>query len=157
VPASKKTLIDIIGLLLLALVVVLGYKLSPLLLPPSDVAAEPGPGCDLHAGSCQASLPGGGTVTFAISPRPIPMVAPLQLEVSVTGKEAGKVEVDFAGVDMNMGLNRPQLEALGGGRYRGQGTLPVCVSGAMDWRATVLVESGRERISIPFRFSSSRS
>ena len=34
---NKKILIDAIGLLLIALVVVVGYKLSPLLLPKADV------------------------------------------------------------------------------------------------------------------------
>jgi len=33
-------------------------------------------------------------------------------------------------------------------------TLPVCITGAMDWQATVLIENGGERIAIPWRFSS---
>lgn len=151
---NKKLLIDALGLLALALVAVVGYKLSPVLLPKADITVQPPAACDLQQNPCEASLPGGGTLRFAISPRPIPMVAPLALEVALRGREASKVEVDFTGVSMNMGLNRPQLQAAGDGRYTGQGTLPVCVTGAMDWQATVLVESGRERIAVPFRFAS---
>jgi hypothetical protein len=150
---NKKLLIDIIGIILLALVVVVGYKLSPLLLPKADITVQPQAGCDLQKSPCEAALPGGGTVRLSITPRPIPMVAPLQLEVALAGRSASKVEVDFAGVNMNMGLNRPQLKALGDGRFSGEGTLPVCVTGSMDWQATLLLETDRERIAVPFRFA----
>lgn len=151
---NKKILIDTIGVLLIALVVLVGYKLSPLLLPKADIAVPPSPSCDLQAGSCETELPGGGMVRFGISPRPIPLMSPLQLDVAVTGREVDKVEIDFAGVGMNMGLNRPQLQALGDGRFSAQSSLPLCVSsGTMDWQATLFVDSGRERLAIPFRFT----
>jgi hypothetical protein len=82
------------------------------------------------------------------------MVTPLQLEVKLAGIEAAKVEVDFAGVDMNMGYNRPELAATGPGRYASEAMLPVCVTGKMAWQATVIVEAGRQRIAAPFRFNS---
>lgn len=151
---NKKILIDTIGIAFLALVVVVGYKLSPLLLPKVDLSVQPDPACDLHQGPCSVVLPGGGSVQVSITPRPIPMVAPLRMDVAVTGRDAGKVEIDFAGVDMNMGYNRPELSAQGGGRFTGEGSLPVCVTGTMDWRATVLIESGRERIAVPFLIAS---
>ncbi len=147
-------LIDAIGLLLMALVVVAGYKLSPLLMPKADLNAAPDPACNLHRNACSAELPGGGRVELSLAPRPIPMVKPLAVEVTVSGRQAARVEVDFAGVSMNMGLNRPLLEAVGGGRFKGAATLPVCVTGVMDWQATVLVETERERIAVPFRFGS---
>jgi hypothetical protein len=53
---------------------------------------------------------------------------------------------------MNMGFNRPALAPAGPGRFAGQATLPVCVTGRMTWQATVLVEAGRTRIAVPFRF-----
>jgi hypothetical protein len=31
--------------------------------------------------------------------------------------------------------------------------LPVCVSGRMDWVATVIVESAGQRITVPYRFA----
>lgn len=136
--------------------VVIGYKLSPLVLPKADVNVQPESGCDLQRNACGALLPGGGEVRFSIAPRPIPSLSPLQLEVTLAGREARQVKVDFAGAVMDMGLNRAELASQGGGRFTGTASLPVCASGGMEWLATILIESGRERIAVPFRFASRR-
>jgi hypothetical protein len=153
-PLNRKVLFDILAILGIVLIAVVGYKLSPLLLPKADVTATVEPGCDLHKRACTATLPDGGRIELSIAPRPIPMVTPLQLEVKLAGIEAAKVEVDFAGVDMNMGYNRPELAATGPGRFASEAMLPVCVTGKMAWQATVIVEAGRQRIAAPFRFNS---
>jgi len=151
---NKKILIDLIGLLLIALVVVVGYKLSPLLLPKADMVVQPDPACNLQRQSCAVTLPAGGTVELAMGTRPIPMVRPFEVQVATSGFSPSRVEVDFAGIEMNMGLIRPELAARGNGRFAAQATLPVCITGAMDWQVTVLIENGGERIAIPYRFSS---
>ena len=151
---NKRILIDLIGLLLIALVVVVGYKLSPLLLPKADVVVQPDPACNLQRQACAVTLPSGGTVELAMGTRPIPMVRPFEVQVTTTGFSPGRVEVDFSGIEMNMGLNRPELAARGNGRFAAQVTLPVCITGAMDWQVTVLIENGSERIAIPWRFGS---
>ncbi|MGB5207131.1 MAG: hypothetical protein WBN76_05400, partial [Azonexus sp.] len=104
--------------------------------------------------ACTVTLPSGGTVELAMGTRPIPMVKPFEVQVTTSGFSPGRVEVDFAGIEMNMGLNRPELAAHGNGRFAAQVTLPVCITGAMDWQVTVLIENGSERIAIPWRFSS---
>lgn len=152
---NKHLLTDAVLILALLLTAGAGYWLSPSLLPKSDVTAIPVAGCDLHRQPCTALLSDGGrtaTIGLSITPRPIPMIRPLHLEVVVTGIEARKVEIDFAGKDMNMGQNRPVLAAAGPGRFVGQATLPVCITGEMAWKATVLLETGRERIAAPFLF-----
>jgi hypothetical protein len=149
---SKSLLVDSAMILALVLVGTIGYKLSPLLMPKADVVAAPAPGCDLHQSACEAELPGGGRLRFSLTPRPIPVAAPMEIAVAVEGVAAERVAVDFAGVSMNMGFNRPALNPAGAGRFAGQGTLPVCVTGRMTWQATVLVEHGRKRIAVPFRF-----
>ena len=121
---NKKILIDAIGFLLIALVVVVGYKLSPLLLPKADVSVFPDVHCDLHHQACGVDLPGGGRVELSFGTRPIPMVKAFRVEVKVSGVEAKLVEVDFAGIDMNMGLNRPQLLPQGGGVFVAELMLP---------------------------------
>ena len=151
---NRKILIDVIGILLIALVVVVGYKLSPLLLPKADVVVQPDPACNLQRQACAVTLPSGGAVELAMGTRPVPMVKPFEVLVTTSGFAPARVEVDFAGIDMNMGLNCPQLAAMGGGRFAGQVTLPVCITGQMDWQATVLIDTGSERIAIPYRFSS---
>lgn len=150
---KKKILVDVIGLLLIANIVVVGYKLSPLLLPRADVVVQPDPACNLQRDACAVDLPGGGRVELGMGVHPIPMVRPFPLQVRVDGVAVERVEVDFAGIDMNMGLNRPQLEGRGEGRHVGEATLPVCITGHMDWQATVLLTAGRKRIAIPYRFT----
>lgn len=148
----KSLLVDAAMILALILIGAIGYKLSPLLLPKADLFVQPDAGCDLHRAPCSASLPGGGRLSFSLSPRPIPVATPLDVEVALEGLEAERVKVDFAGVEMSMGYNRPTLRAITAQRHVGQATLPVCVTGRMLWQATVLVESGGQRIAVPFRF-----
>ena len=150
---NKKILIDVIGLELIALIVIVGYKLSPMLLPKADVTVQPNPVCNLQREACSVTLPSGGTVRLSMGTRPVPLVKPFEVEVATSGFSPARVEMDFAGIDMNMGLNRPQLAARGEGSYVAEVTLPVCITGNMDWQATVLVETGSERVAIPYRFS----
>jgi hypothetical protein len=149
---NKSLLVDSAMILALILIGVIGYKLSPLLLPKADVTVSPDSGCDLHHGACTAALPQGGKLRFAVTPQPIPVTTPFEMVVEIEGASADKVVVDFAGVDMSMGFNRSSLHAKSAGRFTGQAILPVCVTGRMTWQATVLVESGRTRIAVPFRF-----
>jgi hypothetical protein len=144
------------GLLLVAVVAVAFYKAWPLLNPTLAEVAPLDPTCDLRAGPCEARFAGGETVRFAIEPQSIPVVAPLRLVVETTGFDVRAVEVDFAGVDMNMGYNRTALEPAGPGVYEGQGTLPVCVRARMDWEAKVLVHTVDGILAAPFRFETRR-
>ncbi|MEW6514051.1 MAG: hypothetical protein AB1443_08630 [Pseudomonadota bacterium] len=150
--ASKSLLVDSAMILALILIGVIGYKLSPLLLPKADRYLQPEPGCDLHHAPCTATLPDGGRLRFSLTPRPIPVTQSIEVAVEFEATRADKVAVDFAGVDMSMGFNRIGLQAIDAHRHVGQTTLPVCVTGRMLWQATVLVETGRTRIAVPFRF-----
>jgi hypothetical protein len=147
--APRSRLIDVLILLAIALIGVVTWKLQP----RSDVAI-PLSNCNLNLQICAADLPGGGSIEFSVEPRPIPVVRPLALRIAVEGIEPEKIEVDFAGTAMNMGFNRPQLKRVASGRYEGQTTLPVCVSGGMEWQATVIVTAGGKVIALPFRFDS---
>ena len=151
---NKNSLIDVAIIVVLILTATGGYWFSPMLLPKSDVAVTADAGCDLNSQTCGASLRGGGRIELSISPHPIPMVQPLTVEVRVVGLEAKKAEIDFAGIGMNMGYNRPELAPAGPGRFAGSASLPVCITGSMPWQATVLLETAQERISVPFRFDS---
>jgi len=147
---NRKILIDLVGLLLIALIVLVGYKLSPLLLPKADLTVEPDPACNVQEEPCSVNLPNGGTLRFSVGTRPIPLVKPFELRVEVA--DARSVLVDFAGVDMDMGFNRPALTARSPGVFTAEATLPVCVTGRMTWQATILLDTPDTRIAIPFRF-----
>lgn len=148
---TKKLLLDAVILLALAILGVAGYKLAPLLDAKTDVAL-PLSTCNLNRQACTATLPDGSQLEFSIEPRPIPPLRPLQLRATIRGGKARGIEVDFAGTDMKMGFNRPALTG-GDGVFTGQGTLPVCITGTMEWDATVLVDNGSTRIAVPFRFA----
>lgn len=150
---NKKTLIDLIGILLIALVVLVGYKLSPMLLPKVDLTLQPDPACNLQQQACSVALPEGGSIALTFGTRPVPLVKPFDLSVTVNGIRASRVEVDFSGVEMNMGFIRPELSLRSDGHYVATSALPVCVTGAMDWQVTVLIETFTQRIAIPFRLT----
>lgn len=140
------------GLLFIALAGVAAYKALPLLNPKIGDVAPLDSNCDLRAGPCISTFSDGGRVSFAIKTEGIPLVKPLDLEVRLEGIEAEKVEVDFIGLGMEMGFNRPQLKATDAGRYVGAGMLPVCIRAAMEWEARVLVTTPQGLIAAPFRF-----
>ncbi len=141
-----------IALLLLALCVLAAYKIWPLLNPDIAATAPLDPECDLRAGPCNGIFADGGKVSFSISPAEIPVVRPLQFEVRLESLDVRDVEVDFQGVDMNMGYNRAKLKQVGEGRFSGTGILPVCVRYAMEWEARVLLQTDRGLLAAPFRF-----
>jgi hypothetical protein len=147
----KSHLLNLAMIVALVATAIVGHQLSPLLLPKADVTGVVEPGCDLQRRACSATLPQ-GRMEFSITPRPIPFLQPLRVEISFSGVEPKKVEVDFAGESMNMGYNRSELPATAPGRHAGEVSLPVCVSGGMTWVATVIIETDRQRIAVPYRF-----
>lgn len=149
---NRSLLVDGAIIAALALIAVLGYQYSPLLMPKADLTLMPSGDCDLNRQSCAVEVPGGGSIELAITPNPIPVVKPLQVAATFTGVAPKLVELDFQGVLMNMGYNRVALAAAGDGRYGAEATIPVCVTGRMQWRATLMVETASQRIAVPFLF-----
>ena len=147
----------VLAALLMAVLGVVVYNAWPLLYPQAVALAPLDPGCRLRQGPCTATFPEGGTVTLAIEPQGIPVVAPLAIRVDLAGLQALGVELDFAGADMNMGYNRVALEPVAHGRYQGKGMLPVCVRDRMTWEAKVMVRTSAGLMVAPFRFETSRT
>lgn len=154
---SNKPLVATIAALILAIGAAAGAKLWLAPKPETSVTAILDPACDLNAGPCTSDIPGGGRIELSIEPRPIPLLRPLRLAVKTQGLDARQVEVDFTGIDMNMGYNRPQLKREGENRFSGETTLPVCITGGMAWQAAVLVTTPGQKAIAPFRFSTSRN
>jgi len=138
------------------------YKASVWLHPVAGERAPLNPDCDLRAGPCTVSFADGGQVTLDIEPRGVPSVQPLSIRVGIDGlSPPARLEVDFAGVDMDMGFNRvalaPAPAATGSVHwYQGRGMLPVCVRERMTWEARVLLYDPDGLRAAPFRFESLR-
>jgi hypothetical protein len=142
----------IVALLTLVLLLSVSYKLKDMLKPGIAAKAELDESCDLRKGACSSNLPGGGKVTFSIAPNDIPILRPLQLDVKVEGVDVSEAEVDFTGIGMDMGYNRPRLEAVSNNQFLGKAILPVCVRSKMDWEARVLLQTEHGLIMAPFKF-----
>jgi hypothetical protein len=133
------------------------YRVWPLLFPEVATSIQADPSCDLRAGPCTSSLDSSARVSFAIEPREIPLLKTLKLRVELQGLEAQQVEVDFSGVDMNMGFNRFKLAATKEGVFAGEGILPVCVRDAMEWEARVMISTSSGLKAVAYRFITVRS
>lgn len=149
---KSRTLWSILAALFVAVCVVAVYRIWPLLHPVAGVEVAYDPACDLRAGPCLSQLEPDASVAFSIHPEAIPLLKDLQLQVDLKGLDADGVEVDFNGVDMNMGFNRVKLEQAGEGSYRGTAVLPVCVRDAMEWEARVLIRNESNLTSVAYRF-----
>jgi hypothetical protein len=147
----------IAGLLLVAAVVTLVLKAWPLIHPQAVEQAPLNPACDLRQGPCTVAFSGGGAVVLAIEPREVPPMRPLRFAVTLRDLDSDAVELDFAGVDMNMGYNRVSLRADGTGSYVGEGMLPVCVRERMRWEARVLIDTPSGLMVAPFQFDTYRT
>jgi len=126
-------------------------------LPRAQLSLPVVEGCRLEQQACTSALPDGSLLHVALDPRPMPSSGPLRISVRLGGAQADRVDVDFEGVEMNMGRHRVPLADQGGGHFSGETTLPVCVTGRMLWQATVRVGRGREDLAVPFRFESGRA
>ncbi len=141
-----------IAFLLLAILLTVSYKLKDILKPGITSTIALDENCDLRKGKCTSDLPGGGSVSFSISPAHIPILRPLQLEVEIAGAEVSGVEVDIIGLGMEMGYNRSSLSAITKMNYTGDTILPVCVRSKMEWEARVLIQTKKGVVMVPFQF-----
>jgi hypothetical protein len=162
------------AILAVAVIIVAVFKAWPLLYPSISERASLDPGCDLLAGPCRVRFASGGEVALEILPRGVPALRPLTITASLADLPVPqRVEVDFAGVDMEMGFNRTSLqpESQGahgaaaspgragvgqGGRWSGTGMLPICVRQRMTWEARVLLHYPQRILAAPFRFDTLR-
>lgn len=152
--SSKKTanLWTTVALLTLLLLLVASYRLKDMLRPTVAASAELDKSCDLRKAPCTSQLPNGGSVTLSIAPNDIPILRPLKIDVKIDGVEVTEAEIDFTGIGMDMGYNRPVLEAITKTQFMGKAILPVCVRSKMEWEARVLLQTKSGLIMAPFRF-----
>ena len=153
---TQKIWMSATTIILIAIIVVAGLQIWSQT-PKNILATAPlDESCDLQSGPCESQIPGKGKVSLSIAPSPIVGLKPLQLKVQTEGMEAETVDVDFRGIGMNMGFNRPRLQQAANGEFTGTGTLSVCLLDRMTWEATVLVTTGDGVLAAPFRFETIR-
>ncbi|MDR0529719.1 MAG: hypothetical protein LBG69_08950 [Zoogloeaceae bacterium] len=140
----------------------------------APVEVLPFSGCDLTAEFCEIAvsetlLSGEKAarkddeviLRFEFSPRPI--TAMHVFSARVTARRRGGAErpfsgfraarLEISGVEMDMGPNEQTLREIAPGVFQGETALPVCVSGAMRWRADFVLSGERAELAVPFYFS----
>ena len=60
--------------------------------------------------------------------------------------------VDFLGMEMDMGFNRPKLKPNQNGTMEGIGVLPTCTQQQMTWQATIILKGLEKYYGAPFKF-----
>lgn len=151
-PLSQVLIWSLVAGLFLSVAGLALYRVWPLLHPPISAVAPLDKQCELRRGPCTGTLPNGGRIRFAITPQTLPVAQPLHLSVWLEGVGGQAVEVDFSGVEMAMGYNRPRLTQVAAGVFVGNGMLPVCLHESMTWEARVLVQTSQGLLAAPFRF-----
>lgn len=108
--------------------------------------------CDLHQHSCTSTLDQ-AKATLSISPKPIPIAKPLDIDVSLQGLNPSKVELDISGLNMYMGYNRVSLQPSSEpGQFIGRSMLAFCTNEVMLWQVTIIAhQADGEIIQIPFQ------
>jgi hypothetical protein len=98
------------------------------------------------------------TVTLHF-PEDVAYLKPFKMRVTPQGFENEMIEqviVDFKMVGMDMGLNRFKLSSdvdeKGNVYYEGEGILPVCVSGRVDWSANTQIITTHKLYQATFEF-----
>lgn len=137
----------------------LGYLLAagwPVLFPVAEYAAAAPPACDLQRGPCSARIDAAHAIDLEIEPKVITPVQPVRLFVNLHGIDADRVEVEFSGVEMNMGRISDELLDTGSGSFTGDATLPICVRRQMSWQALITAHAADGRYRGTFRFEVNR-
>jgi hypothetical protein len=149
---TAKTILTLLSLLIIIGLIGLSYQLKSGVLPLPTLTIAPDPTCNLRMTLCTSVLPKGAKVSFAITPKDIPLLQPLTLEVITEDIKISKVEVDITGLTMDMGYNRTILNKTTKHNFKGSTTIPICIRNKMDWQASVLLQTNQGLISVPFYF-----
>lgn len=114
-------------------------------------------GCDLNdAAFCEAVGSEGQRLSLQLSPRPIPLLKAVEINLQVTEIDLiNTAQLAIEGVNMYMGLQviplhqnqqQPNL-------YTGVMQLPICSTQTMHWMATVHLNTHTRKLKAAFPFS----
>jgi hypothetical protein len=103
--------------------------------------------CDLHEGFCKVVFEDGKSIELDIS-KPIKAGEQFTLNVHAAGFEDDKLEASIYGLNMNMGVFNYTLGKNEEGFYSGEGMLPTCMHGKMEWKINII--SKQENIGASF-------
>jgi protein SCO1/2 len=96
--------------------------------------------CDLSKTQCSLTLPDKTYFNISFSPTPIKTEKKFSIQVQTSSKTYFPSEVDFVGIDLNMGYIRPKLQKSEPLKYTASLELPICELRKMKWRVRLLLK-----------------
>ncbi len=111
--------------------------------------------CDLHQSTCSVTLKDGTMLSFDIEPKNIPLMQPLHFKVTTTTNLA-YIELKLFATNMNMGFHSVTLKPTSTGVYEGEGVLPTCMVGDMNWQANVILNEKNKSLGAIFSFKTDK-
>jgi protein SCO1/2 len=105
--------------------------------------------CNLAQTPCQ--LEG---VEVSIGPYPITSEKSFKVNVSTKSSLAIPLEIDFQGIESNMGYIRPRLSKTSDNTYSGEFYIPFCDESQMRWKAALILQTKEGPKSLVFHFNS---
>ena len=105
--------------------------------------------CDLSKSTC--TLEG-----YQVSLSPLPITANKNFTIKVVAPEnkSNPIEIDFEGVEQNMGHIRPQLMRTESQTFSGNFYIPSCELPQMQWRAHLILQTPHGPKAMKFYFKS---
>ena len=137
-------------------------------IPNNELQQKPGHALSLVDSNCNPakSVCVAADQDYAITlyfPEQVHYLTPFRMLVTTKGFSNTVIEavnVEYTMVGMDMGLNRFTLVSVmdekGKVSYEGEGILPVCVSGRVDWLANVHIITAEKVYEAEFRFAVTR-
>ncbi len=110
--------------------------------------------CALEKASCVAQDTVGHQVHIALSPHPITVLSDIQVQAQLQGFDViQSAKITVEGVNMFMGYQYANLQAVSDNQWQGSFVLPICTSSVMHWRATLAIstQNGRYQADFPFK------
>ncbi len=111
--------------------------------------------CDLGAGPCEYRTMKGNYEVSVTPSKPIRHLEILRITVKSKDNKLTPKVADLSGVEIAMGLIRPQLVKTSDHEWVGSFTLPTCELKKMNWRLRLLLQDPQKNnFQITYRFQS---
>ncbi len=118
-------------------------SLPPVLFPVDET-------CFLTQNTCSRTIEK-GSVTLSF-PRPLPVAKTFPINLKIENIPAQKIFLKLQGVEMAMGDWSFPFTPKEKGVFEAQMMIPLCLTGKMRWRATLLIQNSEKELHIPWDF-----
>ena len=110
--------------------------------------------CDLNSRPCELnSQIQKQKITLALSPRPVPVLDPITVDLNFDAPSEANATVALVGIEMDMGINTIKLQRLTPKTMQGKLVIPICLSGTMKWALTLTLQHRDQEERFQFNFS----